>query len=236
MSTVISLLIADDHAVMRAGLRLLLANQKDMRVIGECGTHREILEFLRTTPQPVDVVTLDLNMPGGSPATLIGDIVRHYSFTRIVVLTMHDDPSYARLALAAGASGFVVKSAADTELIDAIRTVASGGTHNSISLSATNRKPHTTATPGHPAIDALSQREREVLVLVAQGHSNQQIAEKLFLSVKTVESYRSRLMTKLGLKDRSELTRLVLETGLLAATPASGHGTTGTTPPKAPLL
>lgn len=216
MSEPISLLIADDHAVMRAGLRLLLASQKDMRVAGECGTHGEVLEFLRQREKPVDIVTLDLTMPGGSPTALIEDIVRHYPETRVVVLTMHDDPSYARMAFAAGAGGFVVKSAADSELIDAIRTVARGGTHGGKVVPATAGKKRTTATPGHPAIDTLSQREREVLVLIARGHSNQQVADKLFLSVKTVESYRSRLMTKLGLKDRSELTRLALETGLLA--------------------
>ena len=217
MSQPISLLIADDHAVIRAGLRLLLASQKDMRVAGECGTHGGVLEFLHHSAQPVDVVTLDLTMPGGSPAALIENIVRHHPHTRVVVLTMHDDPSYARMAFAAGASGFVVKSAADTELIDAIRTVARGGTHGcSVGPALVGKKP-TAATLGHPAIDALSQREREVLLLIARGHSNQQIADKLFLSVKTVESYRSRLMTKLGLKDRSELTRLALESGLLAA-------------------
>lgn len=219
MSEPVSLLIADDHAVMRAGLRLLLSSQKDMRVVGECGTHRDVLEVLRTSPRPIDIVTLDLTMPGGSPGAIIEDIVRHHPRTRVVVLTMHDDPSYARMAFAAGASGFVVKSAADTELIDAIRTVSLGGIYGDTSATAAGRKQHTTGRPGHPAIDALSPREREVLVLIARGHSNQQIAEKLFLSVKTVESYRSRLMAKLGLKDRSEVTRLALETGLLASEP-----------------
>lgn len=220
MSAPVSLLIADDHVVMRAGLRLLLASQKDMRVVGECGSHNEVLEFLRRSVQPVDIVTLDLTMPGGSPSALIQDIVRHHPCTRVVVLTMHDDPGYARMAFAAGASGFVVKSAADTELIDAIRTVARGGTHGGIAASATAGGKPATATPGHPAVDSLSRREREVLVLVARGHSSQQIADQLFLSVKTVESYRSRLMAKLGLKDRSELTRLVLETGLLGPEPS----------------
>jgi two-component system response regulator NreC len=220
MSEPISVLIADDHAVVRAGLRLLLTSQRDIRVAGECGTHGEVLAFLHKAPRAVDIVTLDLTMPGGSPAVLIEDIIRHYPHTRVVVLTMHDDPSYARMAMTTGASGFVVKSAADTEILDAIRTVARGGTHGGIATAAAGRQPHTTVSPGHPAIDALSQREREVLVLIARGHSNQQIADKLFLSVKTVESYRSRLMTKLGLKDRSELTRLALETGLLATEPS----------------
>lgn len=214
MSDFVSVLIADDHAVMRAGLRLLITSRQDLHVVAECGTHGEVREFLEASPQPVDIVTLDLSMPGGSPMSLIAEIVRKYPQTRVVVLTMHDDPSYARMAIAAGASGFVVKSAADTELIEAIRTVARGGTHG-LAVTAVGATKLSTAAPGHPAIDALSDREREVLVLIARGHSNQQIADKLFLSVKTVESYRSRLMTKLGLRDRSELTRLALESGLL---------------------
>lgn len=216
MTAAISVIIADDHAMVRAGLRLLLSSHADIHVIGECGTHQELLNALANQHEPINVVTLDLTMPGGSPYALIEYIVRNHPRTRVVVLTMHEDPGYARMAIAAGASGYIVKSAADTELLMAIRTVARGGMHSSVS----------TLTPGHgkvasiqagvrPAIDALSERERQVLVFVAQGHTNQQIADKLFLSVKTVESYRARLMTKLGLNDRAELTKFVMETGLL---------------------
>lgn len=213
----IALVIADDHALVRSGLRLLLETQSDFRIVGEAGTHRDLLGLLDRHRGQVDVVTLDISMPGGPAAALIHDIASQHQGVRIVVLTMHEDPAYARLVLAAGAGGYVVKSAADTELIAAIRTVAQGGMHCTISGS-----PRPGAVPGrlpagesHPAIDALSEREREVLVLVAKGHTSQQIADSLFLSVKTVESYRSRLMTKLGVKGRSELTRLAIETGLL---------------------
>jgi two-component system response regulator NreC len=215
MSRVISVLIADDHALMRAGLRLLLATQPDIQVVGECGTHREVLDTLRGADPGIDVVTLDLTMPGGPAAALIEDVVRSCPATKVLVVTMHDDPSYARMALAAGAAGYVVKSAADRELLQALRAVASGGTHRGIAgepARDTDRRP----TPiGQTPLDTLSEREREVLVLVAQGHTSQQIADRLFLSVKTIESYRSRLMTKLGLSGRAELTRFAIDAGLL---------------------
>ena len=216
MTAPISVMIADDHAMVRTGLRLLVSSHADLQVVGECGTHQELLDALARSPRPVDVVTLDLTMPGGGPAGLIQSIIRRYPGTRVVVLTMHDDPGYARMAIAAGASAYIVKTAADTELIDAIRIVAHGGTHRSVSSVAASRPRATThGATRHPAIDSLSDRERETLVLVAQGFTNQQIADRLYVSVKTVESYRARLMAKLGLKGRAELTRFALETGML---------------------
>lgn len=216
MTAVISVLIADDHTLVRAGLRLLLSSQADIRVIGECGTHQQLLDALKRHRESVDVVTLDLSMPGGSPSAVIEDIVRHHPRTRVVVLTMHEDPSYARMAIAAGASAYIVKSVADTDLVAAIRTVARGGMHSSISTVApVHRKVSSPRSGGRPAGDTLSEREREVLVFIARGHTNQQIADKLYLSVKTVESYRARLMTKLGLHDRAELTRFAMDSGLL---------------------
>lgn len=216
MTRVISVLIADDHALMRAGLRLLLATQPDIAVVGECGTHAEVLDTLRSAAPGVDVVTLDLTMPGGPPAALIEDVVRLCPGTRVLVVTMHDDPSYARMALAAGAAGYVVKSAADRELLQALRAVAAGGTHRGIAGEPARDADRRPAPIGQTPLDTLSEREREVLVLVAQGHTSQQIADRLFLSVKTIESYRSRLMTKLGLSGRAELTRFAIDAGLLA--------------------
>jgi DNA-binding response OmpR family regulator len=116
-------------ATASAALRLLLESRRDIRVVGECGTHDEVLNTLAKCREPIDVVTLDVTMPGGSAARLIQDIVRRNSGTRVVVLTMHEDPSYARMALAAGASAYVVKSATDTELLMAVRTVARGGVY-----------------------------------------------------------------------------------------------------------
>lgn len=215
MNRPIRVLIADDHAVMRAGLRLLLESQPDMRVVEECGTHREVLDALARHRGGIDIVSLDLSMPGGSAAALIEDVVRGHPGTGVVVLTMHDDASHARKALAAGARGYVVKSAADRELLAAIRAVADGRTHVGETVGGqTVAEPKRPAGGGSP-LDTLSEREREVLVLVAQGHTNQQIADRLHLSVKTIESYRSRLMTKLGLTNRAELTTFALDAGLM---------------------
>lgn len=215
MNQPIRVLIADDHAVMRSGLRLLLESQADIRVVDECGTHQEVLAALARHPDGIDVVSLDLSMPGGSAGTLIEDVVRSRPEMGVVVLTMHDDASHARRALAAGARGYVVKSAADRELLAAIRAVADGRTHVGQAVGG-----ETVADPKRPAgggspLDTLSEREREVLVLLAQGHTNQQIADGLYLSVKTIESYRSRLMSKLGLTNRAELTKFALDAGLM---------------------
>lgn len=212
--TTIHILVADDHTLIRAGLRLLLSSQPDMEVVAECGSHSDVVAALEATPG-VDVVTLDLGMPGGSFAATIQDILRVAPTMGIVVLTMHDDPTHARLALAAGARGYVVKSAADRDLVEAIRIVAKGGSYTgSLAAEAPLAPPKQPSAGGTP-LDTLSEREREVLVLVAEGHTSQQIADRLFLSVKTIESYRSRLMAKLGLKNRAELTRLAFDAGLV---------------------
>lgn len=209
-----AILIADDHAVVRSGLRLLLDSQDDMHVVAECGSHREILAALERLGNGVDVVTLDLTMPGGSPVALIEDIRRLHPQVRVVVLTMHDDAAHARLALAAGASGYVVKSAADTDLLTAIRTAAAGGIHCTVVGERGKAVPAGVRAAG-PGSAVLSDREREVLALLAQGHTNQAVADRLYVSVKTVESYRARLMAKLGLKGRAEMTRYAVEAGLL---------------------
>lgn len=215
MNDRIRVLIADDHAVMRSGLRLLLESQGDMQVVDECGTHHEVLQALGRSPGGIDVVSLDLSMPGGSPGGLIEDIVRGHPGIGVVVLTMHDDASHARRALAAGARGYVVKSAADRELLAAIRAVADGRTHVGHAVGGEKLVDPKRPPGGGSPLDTLSEREREVLVLLAQGHTNQQIADRLYLSVKTIESYRARVMTKLGLTNRAELTTFALESGLM---------------------
>lgn len=218
MSRRIRVVIADDHAVMRSGLRLLLESQADMRVVDDCGTHQEVLATLERNRGGVDVVSLDLSMPGGSAGALIEDVVRGHPGVGVVVLTMHDDAGHARRALAAGARGYVVKSAADLELLAAIRTVADGGSHVGQAVGGERVVAPKRPAGGGAPLDTLSEREREVLVLVAQGHTNQQIADRLFLSVKTIESYRSRLMAKLGLTNRAELTQVALDAGLMDGT------------------
>jgi DNA-binding NarL/FixJ family response regulator len=213
-------LVADDHAILRSGLRLLISGQADMEVVGEAGDVEETVR-LAASLHP-DVVTLDLTMPGGSGLAAIAGIRAAAPSTRIVILTMHEDPAYVRSALAAGASGFLVKSAADSALIAAIRAVRRGRVFVEVqSREAMDAlvRPAAAAQVAAP-IATLSAREREVLVHVARGHTNQAIADLLGLSVKTVESYRARLMQKLGLTTRAELTRLAIELGLVG--PESG--------------
>lgn len=208
-------LIVDDHAMLRSGLRMLIDSQPDMQVAGEAGTLREAIE--RAPAARPDVITLDLSMPGSQGIIGIPRLREAAPEAKVLVLTMHDDPAYVRSAVAMGAVGYVVKSAADSELISAIRAVARGGIfvdiQNTSSLGhvVSGSEGEKTKTP----LDSLSTREREVLTEVAKGYTNQQIADRSGLSVKTVESYRARLMTKLGLKSRADLTRLAVESGIL---------------------
>ncbi len=212
----IRVLIADDHAVLRSGLKLLINTQTDMKVIGEAGDFRTTRE--KVFELHPDVVTLDLSMPGGDAVRLIQDLTNEVPETRLLILTMHDDASMFRTAFAAGAAGYIVKSAADTELLTAIRTVAAGRSFVSLPGNAVPsgpKSPPVLEAYEQEALNSLSTREQEVLTLVAQGHTNQAIADRLYLSVKTVESYRSRLMTKLNLGTRAELTQFALKLGLL---------------------
>ena len=215
----IRVLLADDHAVLRSGLKLLVNLQTDMQVIAEAGSHDEALRKARELKP--DVVVLDMTMPGGTGVQVIGTLARECPATRVVVLTMHDDAAYFRLAMSAGAFGYMTKKSADTELLDAIRCVAKGRTYTQIQLAAdTNRSPVAMGFPTKseaPLLETLSDREREVLILVAQGHTNQAIADRLSVSVKTIESYRARLMSKLGLRNRAELTQLAIDSGLLTS-------------------
>jgi two-component system response regulator NreC len=205
--TPIRLLIADDHAVLRAGLRMLLNAQSDIDVVGEAADGLEVTRNAREL-QP-DVVLMDLSMPGPPSGNVIRDVLRACPQTRVLILSMHDDPAYLRSALSAGATGYLVKKAADTELMSAIRAVHSGRTF--VDLTQTRDPVAGKPTPSRK----LSRREREVLQLLAQGHSNQQIADQTGLSVKTVETHRTRLSAKLGLKGRAELYRFAAESGLL---------------------
>jgi two-component system response regulator NreC len=215
----IRVLIADDHSLVRAGLKSLIAAQPDIELVAEAADGAQAVEKAIAT-QP-DVVLMDLTMPkyGGIPA--ITSIRQACPRTRVLALTMHDDPSYLRSVLAAGGAGFVVKAAADTELLSAIRAVTQGRTSVYLSMSKQNAPeaftPHTLkdSAISPPAIDLLSEREREVMALVAQGYTSQEVADRLKLSAKSVETYRARLMQKLGFKKRVDLVRFALECGLL---------------------
>ena len=203
----IRVMLADDHAILRAGLRMLLDAQPDMAVVAEAGDGEEAIR--RATGSRPDVAVVDLTMPGLSGVETLEGLRREVPATRLLVLTMHDDPGYARLAMAAGASGHVIKDAESSELLSAIRAVHRGRTF--VQVGTETAPPD----PPRPAAPALSPRERQVLELLAHGHTNREVADRLSLSVKTVETHRARLSDKLGLHTRADLVRLAIDLGLL---------------------
>ncbi len=205
----IRIVIADDHAVVRSGLRLLLDAEPDFEVVAEAGDVDGARRYVRG--HHPTVLVLDLNMPGGSSLDTIPVIRSESPDTQIVVLTMQEEPAFARQALSAGASGYVLKEAADTELVEAVRRAAAGETYLNPALGARiAREP----APGPP--DDLSDREVEVLRLIAFGHTNSEIAQQLFLSVRTVETHRSHIQQKLRVSSRAELVRYALQRGLVS--------------------
>ena len=210
----IRVFIADDHAVLRAGLKLLIGAQTDMVVVGEAGDGPEAVLAVQSTMP--DVVLLDLSMPGEHGTRTIERLGRVAPAARVLVLTMHDDPSYLRAALEAGASGYLVKQAADVDLLTAIRAVHRGG--NYVNLTRPGEDAAGGArrnSPAHGQRGLLSRREAEVLRLLAQGYTNQEAGGRLSLSVKTIETHRKRLSDKLGLKGRAQLYRFAVEAGLV---------------------
>ena len=210
----IKVLIADDHAVLRAGLRMLLDAQGEFEVIGEAEDGWEVSRRARKL-RP-DVVLMDLSMPGPPSGDVIRQVRQACPKAHVLILTMHDDPAYLASALSAGAAGYVVKKVADTELVSAIRAVYGGRRFVDITQGAPAREPVPgTAREERQAPKRLSQRECEVLRLLAQGHSNQQVADRIRVSVKTVETYRTRLRKKLGLTGRADLYRFAAESGML---------------------
>lgn len=218
MDNKIRIVLADDHAVLRAGLRALLNIEDDLEVIGEAGDGQEALHLVATL-QP-DVLVLDLMMPNVKGFDIIEQITTDYTHTRVVVLTMHADTEYIKHVLKAGGAGYVLKNNADTDLITAIRTVASG--HSYLVPEATQvllaeyqqqDKPAQSDTP--IGLDLLSEREREVLTMTVLGYSSREIGEMLFISPKSVDTYRQRLMDKLQLTTRAELVQYALKQGLI---------------------
>lgn len=218
--TKIHILVADDHAVLRSGLKMLLDAETDMEVIGEAGMAWEALDVAKRVKP--DLCLLDLSMPGVGGLEIIPDLKKAVMSMRILVLTMHDDESYVREVLKSGAHGYILKKAADTELLTAIRYVAQGKIYLDPSLThvliddlyRTDKDGGRIPGSEQGAIP-LSERETEVLVLVAKGYTNQQIADSLVVSIKTVETHRSRIRKKLGLHRRSELVRYAFQQGLV---------------------
>jgi two-component system response regulator NreC len=206
----ITVVIADDHTVVRQGLRLLIDNEDGLQVVAEAGTVPDA-ERLARAHRPT-VLVLDLNMPGGSSLDAIPRLGEQAPETAIVVLTMQDDPAFARQALQAGARGFVLNEAAHGELQQAIQLAATGDSYLNPRLGA--RLAATPDTPPGPP-DDLSDRELEVLRLIALGHTNNEIAEQLFLSTRTVETHRAHIQQKIRRTTRAELVRYALDHKLL---------------------
>ena len=211
----IRVIIVDDHAVVRAGLKLLLDAEVDIEAVGEAGSGDEAVRVARAlTP---DVVLMDVVMPGKSGLEATPEVLKASPDSKVLVLSMQDDPMYVREAFGAGASGYVLKEAADSEVVQAVREVASGGRYVHPALGARLVAAEAEAQAKADA-DPLSEREREVLRLLALGHTNQEIAKMLYISVRTAETHRSHILQKLRLSTRAELVRYALEQGLLEET------------------
>ena len=219
MSEKIRIVLVDDHAVLRAGLTALLNAEADMEVVGEAGDGITSLQVV--ADRRPDVVLLDINMPQMSGLDALAQLRQVAPQSRILVLTMHDDQTYLRQVLAQGGAGYVLKQAADSELLTAIRTVYHGGAFLHPAHAQALLSPNTPSTGPQATTNGdlalLSEREVEVLTLIALGHSNKEIAELLYLSVKTVETYKMRIMEKLDLNSRAALVRFALKQGLLTA-------------------
>jgi two-component system response regulator NreC len=207
---IIRVVIADDHAVVRRGLRQVLDLEEEIEVVAEASNLSDARRYVRG--HHPDVLVLDLNLPEGLSLEAIPDIRTEFPGTQIVVLTMQNEPAYARQALSAGALGYVLKEAAESELVEAVRRASEGDTYLNPRLGA---RVAAEPPPGPP--DGLSEREVEVLRMIALGHTNAEIAEALYLSVRTVETHRAHIQQKLRLGSRADLVRYALEHNLVQA-------------------
>lgn len=213
----VRVLLADDHKIVRDGLRLLIDGQPDLQVVGEAGNGREALSCCETLKP--DVVVMDLSMPelNGLQATAM--LKAEHPQVKVVALTVHEDETYLWQLCQAGAAGYVLKRSAGDELIHAIRAVIAGQPYYDSSLAGKLLAGQVSRPAGHLQPYELSRREKEVLILLAWGHSNKEIAASLALSIKTVETYRVRIGTKLGLRSRTEFVQYALRQGWLEGNP-----------------
>ena len=210
--TPIRVLIVDDHPVVRSGLRRVLESQVDIEVVGEAGDARHAV--FETRAKKPDVILMDIVMPGKSGIEATPGVLHDVPEAKVLILSMQDDPNYVRQAFAAGATGYILKEAADTDLVAAVREVAAGRNYVHPTLGA--RMVVAEAEERERAEqDPLSDRERDVLRLLALGHTNQEISDKLFISVRTAETHRAHIMRKLRLATRAELVRYALGHGFL---------------------
>lgn len=204
----IRVVIVDDHAVVRRGMRQVLDSEEDIEVVAEAGNLTDARRYV--LGHRPDVLVLDLNLPEGLSLDAIGEIRSSHPETQVVVMTMQKEPAYARRALSIGALGYVLKEAAESELVEAVRRAAAGDTYLNPRLGA---QVAAEPPPGPP--DGLSQREVDVLRMIALGYTNAEIGDKLFLSVRTVETHRAHIQQKLSLGTRAELVRYALQHGLV---------------------
>lgn len=214
----IRLVLVDDHQVLRVGLRALFERQADIEVLGEASTVSEAISLARQFIP--DIIVLDLTVPGGGGMSVLKTLKAEKLPIRPLVLTMHDDPAYARAALAAGASGYVVKTVSEQDLLTAVRAVARGQIFVDLDEPLRTASVFGLTGPsgsrgGPGAVAKLSEREQQILQLLGQGHSNLAIAEKLDLSPKTVATYKARIGEKLGLKSTADFVRFATDNGLL---------------------
>jgi two-component system response regulator NreC len=208
----IRVLVVDDHAVVRAGLRRVLDAEDDIKTVGEAPTaERAVFEVLESQP---DVVLMDVVMPGVGGIEGLPALLQAAPNVRVLMLSMQDDPRYVREAFEAGASGYVLKEAADTDVVEAVRAIAAGERYVHPALGARLVAAESEERKRAES-DPFSEREREVLRLLALGHTNQEIAALLFISVRTAETHRAHIMQKLGLSSRAELVRYALDHGLV---------------------
>lgn len=208
-------LLADDHAVLRSGLRLLINSQDDMEVIGEVGTGEEVINTVKSLMP--DVLLLDLSMPVIDGVSIIKSLKDRGDQTKILVLTMHEEEGYLKNVIRAGGTGYILKKAADTELLTALRSVAKGiRVIDPVMAGNLVTRIWSADDGGNNQLNCpLSERESEVLRLIALGYTNRQIADKLIVSIKTVESHKANIKCKLGLTSRSELVRYAIENKII---------------------
>lgn len=212
----IRVLIADDHTIVREGIRMILTSQPDIEVVGEAANGQEAIDLTRKL-RP-DVVVMDISMPGVSGIHATKTIKAEMPEVNVLALTMHEDETYVFQLLKAGASGYVLKRGAASDLVNAVRAASKGEAFLYPSVAKAVVQDYlqrVEAGEERERWDGLTQREREILKLIAEGYTNQEIAQKLYISVKTVQTHRAHILEKLGLHDRTELVRYAIRKGLI---------------------
>jgi two-component system invasion response regulator UvrY len=211
----IKVLLADDHSIVRAGLRRIVEESKDIEVVGEAANGREAIR--QTHKKSPDVAVIDISMPGMDGLEVIGQLRSLYPKLPIIILTMHEEEQYVVRAIEAGAMGYITKRSAPEQLVKAIRKVHAGFRYLTEEAAELLALRVARGAKGRSSLDALSMRELQVLRRLALGHTNREIAESYCISIKTVDTYRSRLLKKLNLRNNAELSRFAIQNRLIEA-------------------